>query len=637
MKQTLVLFLFLCIMSKTSHSQDVRYYSRDSIIYYHDLSKVENTTTQERLVYINKSIALARSSNQGVLLLKSISRKSFIYSKERDYTNAILVAATLKDEAIALNNRKYRAIAYKKLGLYSKKEGDLIVALGNFQKAYQEFLVLNDSIEMGSALKNVAVIQNDLGVYSDAENSAINALRYLKGNKKADLTWVYNALGRASKEREDYGKSIEWYEKALKVEHDILSRAVIDQNIAVVLIKQGRYEEAITRLFQLTKLPEIKNNKKTYAKIINNMASAKMQLKSPDALNQLMQAYSIRTELADKRELFSSTILLTKYHKKLSPKLALKFAQEAYAIAQQIKSPDAEMESLSYLIALSAAVKSKGYGNRYAYLNDSLASVNNRIRQKYASYEYNLDEAENAEADAIRQSQESNLKAKTAEFKNYIYLSAVIIILLLLLFLVYYYKQRQKKIQLQERYKTESKISKKVHDELANDVFGLRSELEIANVPKNTLKRVDQIYERTRNISKEYKAIDTGSGFFQSLTFMMSGNLTQEVKLILKGSQDINWVKISENTKVALYRSLQELMINVKKHSNASAVIIAFAKASNNTLYVEYKDNGTTLVPELSEGSGLQNVDSRISDLNGSFTFESNKHTGCMATISIPV
>ena len=311
-----------------------------------------------------------------------------------------------------------------------------------------------------------------------------------------------------------------------------------------------------------------------------------------------------------------------------SRKILKKWKHHAYKgleLANKLKIPERRVEALECLIPFEPNLF-----DEYVSLKDSIVTANTNNRGSFAKIRYDYTEAEKVKNNALVEREKSELKTQRAILG--------LIMLGLLSCIIFYYQRRNARIQKNlERYMTETRISKKVHDELANDVFGLRSELEINQVSEQILKKVDRIYSRTRNISSEHKSIDTGARFFETLSYMMRGTLTQDVKLILRGNDTINWEEVSKNTKVALYRCLQELMVNARKHSDATMIIVAFAKETHKTLQVDYRDNGTAVLTKKPTGSGLQNMETRISDLKGIFIFRPGKDSGCVATIKIPV
>ena len=70
--------------------------------------------------------------------------------------------------------------------------------------------------------------------------------------------------------------------------------------------------------------------------------------------------------------------------------------------------------------------------------------------------------------------------------------------------------------------------------------------------------------------------IDTGENYLNHLLSILSNAAPANTKLIIRGENAINWKGLSAEKKILIYRILQELMVNMKKHSNASFVAIIF-------------------------------------------------------------
>jgi len=104
------------------------------------------------------------------------------------------------------------------------------------------------------------------------------------------------------------------------------------------------------------------------------------------------------------------------------------------------------------------------------------------------------------------------------------------------------------------------------------------------------------------------------------------------VNIITKNLSKVNWELIPELQKTALYRVLQELMTNMRKHSKATVVVLSFMQ-SGKKLKVAYKDNGVGC--DLKKGNGLTNAENRILSINGTITFESQINNGFHVTITI--
>ena len=151
------------------------------------------------------------------------------------------------------------------------------------------------------------------------------------------------------------------------------------------------------------------------------------------------------------------------------------------------------------------------------------------------------------------------------------------------IFLYYYLKAINKKEIIQTSYDTETRIAKRLHDELANDVYHTMSFAEAQDLSSNQNKEIlltnlDTIYSRTRNISKENSSIDTGLHFVAGLKEMILGFNTDAVNILIYHMDSVNWNALAANKKIIVYRVLQELLVNMKKHSKCSLVVITFKK-----------------------------------------------------------
>ena len=77
---------------------------------------------------------------------------------------------------------------------------------------------------------------------------------------------------------------------------------------------------------------------------------------------------------------------------------------------------------------------------------------------------------------------------------------------------------------------------------------------------------------------------------------------------------------------------LNSLIINMKKHSQASIVVLVFQK-ENRKLHISYSDNG--IGNDLKKGNGLQNTENRIQAINGTIIFDTEPNKGFKTKITI--
>ena len=107
-------------------------------------------------------------------------------------------------------------------------------------------------------------------------------------------------------------------------------------------------------------------------------------------------------------------------------------------------------------------------------------------------------------------------------------------------------------------------------------------------------------------------------------------------RLIIRGEETINWNKLKAEEKIVLYRVLQELMVNMKKHSGATLVALVFT-AEKNKIRVSYSDNGRGTKSSLLErGNGIKNLHNRLKTVNGNIIFDT-EGKGLKAEISLTI
>ena len=152
---------------------------------------------------------------------------------------------------------------------------------------------------------------------------------------------------------------------------------------------------------------------------------------------------------------------------------------------------------------------------------------------------------------------------------------------------------------------------------------------------ENLLQKLDDIYGRVRGISKENNRIDTGADFTKSMKEMLSAYNTSQRNIIVNNLEDINWEIVDETKKITINRILQELMVNMKKHSNASLVLIKF-ESDPKSILIHYTDNGKGSDKTKMVKNGILNMESRIQAIKGTIDFDTAPDKGFKAKIIMP-
>ncbi|CAN5359210.1 hypothetical protein BH23BAC3_BH23BAC3_36510 [soil metagenome] len=95
---------------------------------------------------------------------------------------------------------------------------------------------------------------------------------------------------------------------------------------------------------------------------------------------------------------------------------------------------------------------------------------------------------------------------------------------------------------------------------------------------------------------------------------------------------------ISVKIKVNLYRVVQELCVNIIKHSGATKTDI-IAKLAGEYLSLSIIDDGKAFDPDdsITHGAGMINVNSRVFRLGGYINYHQPKTSGMVVNVEIPV
>lgn len=473
-------------------------------------------------------------------------------------------------------------------------------------------------------LFNIAELQQKKSDFVESEVTATEILKFYPENKH--IYSVYNLLGLSYLEQYNFENALKYFNLSQKHLQSEKYKLLNLNNIAYTYLKANEYLKAQKLLEKIKQNDSLIVNKTAYAKVLDNLGYAYLKLNNPIAINYLNQSLKIRDSIKDNYECIASYIHLSEYYQKSDAKRSRDFAQKAYDAATAINSPDDRIEAIKFLIASSNSNEVKNLALKQMSLSDSIGKVRQTSRTQFAKIKYDF---------TIAQKESEKDKAE----KNF-YIALFLIACILSVGLFFYIRYKNRKKLKHITYETETRISKRLHDELANDVFNALTYAETQNLEDNDKKEIlldnlDAIYSRTRNIARENSNIDTGTNFQENLLSMISSYTSNEVSVITQNSNAINWLKIKKETKITIHRILQELLVNMKKHSQCNVVVIGF-HTYKSTIQINYNDNGIGTSEMLKFKNGLQNAENRILVINGTLTFETGTDKGFKAKIVVP-
>jgi len=497
-------------------------------------------------------------------------------------------------------------------------------------------------------LSCIAELYQKQSNYIASEASATEALPYLKDIDNPRYSWIlYNLLGINYTQSYDNKSAIFYFKKAIKLKTSVWRKSLAINNLVVVYMEQQKYKEAAILLSILASQKSISSynaaNNNDYAYIIDNLGYCYFKLDDhKKALDCFYEGLKIRLQPQNNDGLSTSYRHLSLFFQKSNPTLAKEYAKKAYDHASEINNIMERIRSLALLVNSSEGNDLKEYSLKYIKVVDSFETTKKKTKNQFSNikYNFNKDKAENLQLKALKTENSLQLERQ----KNRIIISYVVIAFVtgLILFLYFHLTSKSEKEKNDAVFKSEIRISKKLHDELANDVyqtitFAATKDLEEEENKELLLNNLDTIYSRTRNISKENSNIPTEENYPLAVKEMISSFKTANVNIFINGFDAISWKNIDRNKKIIIYRVLQELFFNMKKHSEATLVSISF-NVKDNILNIIYVDNGVGIRNnKLILKNGLQNVESRIKTINGTIIFGNSSQTGFKLSFTLPL
>lgn len=511
---------------------------------------------------------------------------------------------------------------YKQLAINPHQSQDIIDAYWFFENSKENNLQQQQFAAAVHDLRVLAIIHYDLGMYYESESAITQAIELIENKNLGDSLQAgcYNQLGKIYRQLNNADWAIKYYNRALSYTTKARDSFIILNNIGNIYKEQNQWQQAETYLQRAYSISRQLQDSTELARVLDNLSFVHYKLGDIQALTSMLEALEIRKKYNDHKGIYASYKNLASYYLEQNQlQQAAFYADQAFQTAQLINSPAYLKNALGFFSQLS----NDPYFSHYKKITDSLESSYLQQQNKFAAikYDFNKEQLKTYQA----QLQQQKEKSRKQLFQLLFALLSIVASLIIYLLVANYRRNTRKKIE-----QTENRISIKIHDEVANDLFRVMNKIQHQASPTEVLDDIEHIYDKTRDISKEISAIDVEIDFESRLNDLLLTYKNEKVNVITRNKHTIPWNKVSSFKKIALYRVLQELMTNMKKHSQASLVVILFS-IEKNKIFIKYTDNG--IGNEIFTKNGLQNAETRIKSVGGQFNFESSKGRGFKAEI----
>jgi signal transduction histidine kinase len=522
---------------------------------------------------------------------------------------------------------------------------------------------------LGDLYLNKSTIQLSYIDFLGAEQSATQSLKFARiNNNKLAQYDALNNLGIASHSSENFKKSIEYHFQALNLakENNLNPEYFLQEislnNIGNCFLYLKDYKNA-SKQFELalqnSNLPKQKPS--LYATLLDNLSYAKFKLKDNKVtLAYFLKSLKIRDSLKLDSRIVYSKIHISEYYSFLNDTInSQKYAKEALELSKLTKLSSDLLGSLKQLSIVDHK-NSSSYSKDYIRISDSIQLEERKSKDKFARIAFETDEI-------IQE------KDKLAEQnRNLLYFFLATLFVGLLLFVIrtqraknreLLLKQQQQKVNEEiynlmitqqatieeNRVKEKKRIAQELHDGVLGRLFGARLNLDSLNRFSDDesvtsrfnylaeLKNIEQdIREISHDLNREkYVLINNFVAIVSNLLEEQSNSF--EADLTSNLDESIQWDKVSNAVKINLYRILQESLQNINKYANAQHILVEFRK-ENDQIMFKITDDGIGFdVNTKKKGIGLQNMQSRVQECDGTFEIKSKKGKGTTTVVLVPI
>ncbi len=626
--------------------------------YYYQTGYIDSA-----IYYMHRSKAKAKKHNFVLIYGKSTTSLGRYYSKLDNYDSALFYYSLAlefynKTDSSKLNQSKKAILAN-----HNNNIGSIYLNMGNYDSALVYYYnSLNFFEEAGEELKQTMVLNNlgNIYLYNGEYDKALveyqkglNILRKYKNIKQRRRASLLTNIGNCYKAINELDTAMSYYTQAMKI------RKVIGPPTSVA----GLYAN------------------------IGNIKKAHGDYKG--ALNDYMIALNIRKKGGSKRWLASSYgsigLLYVKMNKN---KKAIPYLERAIEI-----SDSNSFVEISLFCQEGLSVAYRNMGNykksletyiKYQEQNDSIHNI--KLEEKLELYKQKY---ENEKKDRLIQKLEEDqiiaqleaAKQKAVVSKQRFIsnsLAVVAVLLLFILFIIYrYFKMKQRankemmlkneqinqqktldlmkeqevstiKSYMEGQEKERSRIAADLHDRLGSLLSTVK--LHFSSLEQNieqtkesidsfsyALQLLDTSVEEVRSVSRNLsKGVLTQFGLFAAVESMRDAiNSANKMKMhiIQSGTE----TRLKPEIEISLFRIIQELVTNVIRHAQTDEIFVQFV-GSDDRLNIIVEDHGVGFNTEdiKSNGIGLSNLKSRVEDIKGEFSIDSELGEGTTTIIDIP-
>lgn len=524
-----------------------------------------------------------------------------------------------------------------------------------FSQAENLYLQAKDSINLTNIYLKKAILLSKNGVYSEAEKQVLSSVSY--NNDSTSLRnriRQYSAIGDIFSGLGMPDDAIHFYNKALDILNSKellyyvkpyfvdLNKAYIYDNVARVYVLRGNYTNA-KKLLNIAISNHIDFSNRTseryYAYLALSLADIKIRERELEDVKSLLnQAISIGIKNNNRIIIHNAELGLAEYYyvtnqEDIAKPLLARVRKEVMDIGD-FKS---QLKALEILISYVDKDSDKHF-IEYKEINRLFKKEAHIIRNNFVR----IKEEADLLTDANKRLNEKNLL--------FTLLGGTLVMVLLGVLLLYWYRNKMKKIGLVKMFQRDTEqyynsiiniqnylslakdrergiIARELNDSVLNRLFATRFSLLQLEEEQVYMKK-DLLINEIVEVETYIRGVAHTLVNEESIKVQGFEQLLRELILVQKKQSEIaftisidpllNLEKLSHRSKINIYRSIQEILLNVHLHSWARYCKVEFVYKSPVLFEIHLIDDGKGFdLRSVKKGYGLTNIRERIEIIGG--------------------
>ncbi len=630
----------------------------------------------QKIINIEKSVDLK---------IQYVNKLARIYIDQSDSLNAI----TLLDQALKLCKNATSTFpviyTYSNWGIYYIRRSEFEKADSLFALALKYHSNGNsdkDKMESAVVMGDISTTYSRKGDYQKAIDFKLRAIEALSDLHTDDAikakAGLFGGIANLYADQKQYDKAAK-YDKIMIDLWNAKPDVSVDEGAAYTYlcddyINLNELDSAKKYIAVAKTIADTLNSPSLYCKYYNYSAKIYFgEKKYEQSLTYALKAQEYALQAKSIMSQLVAHLTIAQSYKELSqPEKALPYLLEELSLAEKIQSDRERKVALLELAKVSYLSKNYkqayDYYHAYSVLNDSIQKKADIIKLNEIEEHY---QSEKKQLQIMQLQKEKQIQQLTIKQKNnWLYFSGLGILglCIIVILMVRSFRRKQQLAQqqiiqmqqekqlqavdniLQTQEQERSRIAKDLHD----GVGGLLSsvKLNLSTMKGNVIIPEQDVQLFNKSITQLDNAIAEMRRVAHNMMpeALVKFGLSEAVNDYCEGINESSTIKIKytqlgitqpleKPTEVILYRIIQELTTNAVKYAGAKNILIQLSR-NENLLNLTVEDDGQgfdTAQLSSTKGTGLQNVQSRVDYLKGTFTIESEKGKGTTANIELPI